>query len=109
MILTTLYAIGSACGFVIDLANHQWIAMICVGIMSGIAYRAGEDLYHVIADRTYNQKFGRAVIAVILIAAALYLARFPIHLVYITVPGRLWVILGVLVGAAANVDLNKKA
>ena len=109
MLLVTLYALASAIGFVVDLAHHQWIAMICVGIFSALAYRAGDDLYHVLTDRTFNQKFGRAVIALLFIALAFYLGKFPINLVYATISGHLWVILGVACGLAGNMGFAKRA
>ena len=77
MIFVTLYAVLSAVGFVVDLANHQWIAMLCVGILSAAAYRGGDDLYHTLTVRSFNQKFGRAVIALLLIALAFYLSNYP--------------------------------
>jgi hypothetical protein len=109
MIFVTIYALASAIGFVVDLAHHQWIAMLCVGLYSAAAYRGGDDLYHVLTDKTFNQKFGRAVIALLLIAFAFYIANYPMHLVYATVSGHLWVILGVLCGLVSSADFTRRA
>lgn len=109
MIFVTIYALASAVGFVVDLANHQWIAMLCVGLMSAAAYRGGEDLYHTLTDKSFNRKFGRAVIALLFILFAFFVARHPVHLVYATIDAHLWVVLGILTGVAANAKFIRNA
>ena len=109
MIFVTLYAILSAVGFVVDLAHHQWVPMLCVGLFAAAAYRGGDDLYHTLTDRTFTQKFGRAVIALLFIAFAFYLSNHAVHLVYATIEGRVWVIIGIVTGIVASLDLTRKA
>lgn len=108
MILTSLYALASAIGFVVDLANHQWIPMFCVAVSSACAYRGGNDLHWVFRDRSFNNKFGRAIIAILVIAFAFYIANYPVHLVYASVPGRLWVLLGVIIGIVTQIGVNDR-
>ena len=109
MIFVTLFALASAIGFVVDLAHHQWVPMLCVGLFSAAAYRAGDDLCHALSDKTFTHKFGRIVIALLLILFAFWLAKYPVNLVYASINGHLWVIIGIACGLIASIDFTRNA
>jgi hypothetical protein len=103
MIFLSLYALLSGVGFVVELVGKHWIAMACVGLYSACAYRGGEDLYYALKLKSYRRKFGRAVMGLLMIVIAYFLSRsYPIHLVYATIPGTTWIIVGVVIGMLSN-------
>jgi len=101
--LVTIYAFLSGLGFVTALISAHYVPMFAISVLSAAAFYGGREFQASVENKASVRTLGHIVSALFLVTVSLYLGwEYSVPLYHIIVPGFLWSMVGLVVGAVTH-------